>query len=48
VVGKIVKGFTSKTKTNLDDAIVERIERPAIMLIIMVGIRFALESDCTL
>lgn len=43
VIGKVIKSFTSKTKTSVDDAIVERIERPAIMLIILLGIRFALE-----
>ncbi len=43
LIGKVIKSFTSKTKTNIDDAIVERIERPAIMLIMLLGIRFALE-----
>ncbi len=43
IIGKIIKVFTSKTKTTLDDAIVENIERPAIMLIILMGIRFSLE-----
>jgi MscS family membrane protein len=43
IIGKIIKVFTSKTKTTLDDAIVVNIERPAIMLIILMGIRFSLE-----
>lgn len=43
VIGKVIKAFTSKTKTTLDDAIVEKIERPAIMLIILLGSRFSLE-----
>lgn len=41
--GKIVKTYTSKTETKIDDAIVDNIERPSIMMVIVLGIRFAIE-----
>jgi MscS family membrane protein len=41
--GSIMKRITSGTKTTLDDLIVDKMERPAIMLIITIGIRIALE-----
>src|SRR5688572_13144195 len=35
--------ITSRTKTKLDDVIVDRVKVPAMMLVILLGIRFALE-----
>jgi len=39
---KFIKIFTAKTKTKLDDVIVELVEKPAIFLLIVGGIWFAL------
>ncbi len=43
LLGTIVKSFTSRTKTNLDDLVVDKLEKPAVMLIISLGIRYGLE-----
>jgi hypothetical protein len=43
LLGTIVKSFTSRTKTNLDDLVVDKLEKPAVMLIITMGIRYGLE-----
>lgn len=39
---KVVRAFTSKTKTNLDDIVVDMIEEPIVFAIIVTGIWFAL------
>lgn len=41
VIGKTVKQFTSKTKTKLDDLIVDKMEEPVIMMIILSGFLIA-------
>ncbi len=38
-----LKQVTSRTKTSLDDLIIERMQHPVLMLIVLLGIRFALE-----
>lgn len=43
LLGRIVKGYTSKTETKIDDAVIDNIERPSIMLVIVLGIRYAFE-----
>lgn len=42
-IGKIVKKATSKTKTNLDDILVDMLEEPLIFTIALVGIWFSLK-----
>ena len=39
---KVILKFTKKTKTKIDDLIVERINRPISLLLIFIGARFAL------
>lgn len=41
--GSVMKRITSRTKTELDDLLVIKMERPTLMLIITLGIRYALE-----
>ncbi len=42
-IGKGLKQITTRTKTILDDLILNKMEKPAIMLIILAGFRFAME-----
>jgi len=44
VFSKFVRLFTSRTKTRLDDIIVDMIEEPAVFLVIVFGIWFAFKS----
>lgn len=44
IFSKFVRLFTSKTKTRLDDLVVDMIEEPAVFLVIVMGIWFALKS----
>jgi len=44
VFSRIARAFTSKTKTQLDDIIVDMIEEPAVFMIIASGIWFALKT----
>ena len=39
----LLKQVTARTETSLDDLIIERSQRPVLMLIVVLGIRFALE-----
>lgn len=39
----ILKQITSRTATNLDDLIIERIQRPVLLMIVLLGTRYALE-----
>lgn len=41
---RFVRLFTAKTKTNLDDIIVDMVEEPAVFLVVVMGIWFALKS----
>ncbi len=41
---KIVRGFTSRTKTRLDDIVVDMIEEPMVFFLISVGIWFGLKQ----
>lgn len=43
LISKVLKLLTLKTKTNIDDVVIEKIERPAIFLIIVLAIKFGLE-----
>ncbi|HII72248.1 TPA: mechanosensitive ion channel family protein [Candidatus Woesearchaeota archaeon] len=43
VVEKIILALTKKTKTNLDDLLIERTNKPVSWLLIFIGIRIALE-----
>ena len=44
VFSRVARAFTSKTKTQLDDIIVDMIEEPAVFMIIASGIWFALKT----
>ena len=44
LIGKFVKQFTKKTKSNLDDIIIDKFEEPAVFAIIIVGIWYAMET----
>lgn len=44
IVEKVVLAFTSKTKTRLDDLIVEKTRRPLFYILILLGVYFALSS----
>lgn len=44
VFSKFIRLFTAKTKTRLDDIIVDMVEEPAVFLVIVMGIWFALRS----
>jgi MscS family membrane protein len=44
LLGTMLKKITQRTETQLDDLIIDKMERPAIMLIIIIGVRFALEG----
>lgn len=44
VFSKFIRLFTSKTKTKLDDIIVDMIEEPAVFLVVVMGIWFAISS----
>ena len=44
IFSKFVRLFTARTKTRLDDIIVDMIEEPAVFLVIVMGIWFALRS----
>jgi len=39
IIEKIVKGFTKKTKTNLDDLLIEKLDKIAVWLFFFIGIR---------
>lgn len=41
VIGKALRGLTSRTKTKLDDLIIDKVEQPAIMAIILSGFLIA-------
>ena len=41
---KFVRLFTAKTKTNLDDIVVDMIEEPAVFVVVVMGVWFALKS----
>ncbi|NPA69019.1 MAG: mechanosensitive ion channel family protein [Chlorobi bacterium] len=41
ISGNIVKKFTAKTKSKLDDIIIDQIEEPVILALVLAGIRFA-------
>lgn len=41
---KFVRVFTSKTKTKLDDIIIDMVEEPAVFMVIVLGIWFALKT----
>ncbi len=41
---KFIRLFTAKTKTRLDDIVVDMIEEPAVFLVVVMGIWFALKS----
>ena len=43
IIQKVVVGLTSKTKTSLDDLLVDKTNKPISWLLIFVGIRIALE-----
>ena len=44
LIGKFVKQFTKKTKSNLDDIIIDKFEEPAVFAIIIVGIWYGLKT----
>lgn len=44
VFSKFVRIFTNKTKTNLDDIIVDMVEEPAVFIVVVLGVWFALKS----
>ena len=44
VFSKVIRLFTSKTKTKLDDIVVDMVEEPAVFLVVVLGIWFALKS----
>jgi len=44
VFSKIVRGFTSRTKTKLDDIIVDMIEEPVVFFLISTGVWFGLKQ----
>lgn len=44
VFSKFVRLFTSKTKTNLDDIVVDMVEEPAVFVVVVMGVWFALKS----
>ena len=41
VLGKYVKKLTEKTKTRLDDIIIDMIEEPIVMTVVLIGIWYA-------
>ena len=41
---RVVRLFTAKTKTNLDDIVVDMVEEPAVFVVIVMGAWFALKS----
>lgn len=43
ISGKIVKRFTQKTKTTLDDVLVEKLERPVIFAVMLIGINIGID-----
>ncbi len=43
LLSRVLKVFTGKTKTKLDDLLVQKLETPAVFLIILIGLNFALE-----
>ncbi len=44
VFSRVIRLFTARTKTQLDDIIVDMIEEPAVFLVIVLGIWFALRT----
>ncbi len=44
VFSRFVRLFTAKTKTNLDDIVVDMVEEPAVFVIVVMGVWFALKS----
>ncbi len=44
VFSKFIRLFTARTKTRMDDIIVDMVEEPAVFLVIVIGIWFALKS----
>ncbi len=42
VFGKIVKGLTAKTKTKLDDLMVDMLEEPIVLIVTIIGVWFAI------
>ena len=44
VFSKFVRLFTSKTKTNLDDIVVDMVEEPAVFVVVVMGVWFAPKS----
>lgn len=44
VFKKFVRIFTSKTKTSLDDIVVDMVEEPAVFVVVVMGVWFALKS----
>ncbi len=43
LLSRVLKIFTGKTKTKLDDLLLEKLETPAVFLIILIGVNFSLE-----
>ena len=44
VFAKFIRIFTAKTKTRMDDIVVDMVEEPAVFMVVVVGIWFALKS----
>jgi MscS family membrane protein len=44
VFAKFIRIFTAKTQTRLDDIVVDMIEEPAVFMVVVIGIWFALKS----
>jgi MscS family membrane protein len=44
IFGNVIKKFTSKTKTKLDDVIIDMIEEPIVFALILVGVSYAIRT----
>ena len=44
VTSKFIRMFTAKTKTRMDDIIIDMVEEPALFMVVVMGIWFALKS----
>ena len=42
IFGGVIKALTSKTKTKLDDLIVDMVEEPIVLIITVLGIRYGI------